>query len=96
MASKLKLKTQVGTQLKATKPKSVKSLQKALLRDIKRHDFTQSYECGVANVYPREVVAWCVDWLNSSGTLQASYHPFEGANLGKLLRIRFLKFTHCV
>jgi hypothetical protein len=78
--SKVKLSMKIGTMLKATKPKSVKSLQKFLIRDLRDYDFEARgpYKCGVSSQWPKEVVAWCMDWLNVSG-LDAS---FTGAEHG--------------
>ncbi len=75
--SKIKLSlSTTGSALKATKPKSVKSLQKFLLRELKSHDFEHPLTCGVSRAYPKEVVAWCVDWMNTS-IVKASYHLAE-------------------
>lgn len=72
--SKVKLSMKIGTALKATKPKSVKSLQKFLIRDLRDYDFEARgpYKCGVSSQWPKEVVMWCMDWLNVSGLVAAA------------------------
>ncbi len=80
-----------GTQLKATKPKSVKALQKYLVKDTRKYDFVaKPYECGISSIYPEPVVAWCVDWINAQG-FTASYRPFDAPNADKGWNIMITK-----
>jgi len=77
--SQVKLNYSVGTMLKATKPGSVKSLSKFLQRGIKHHDVATAvpFKGGIAaGKYPKEVVAWCVEWLKANG-LDASFTTSE-------------------
>lgn len=59
------------TGLRNSKPGSVEDLQKHLKREGKGFNWStlaeHPFKLGVAKNFPREVVAWCTEWLRGKG-----------------------------